>query len=111
MPSKVQEQTLIAAAVAISRIESKSILPAGEDIFLFLPKSVKKESIFYLKFKEPEKVAFESIKELIKIAQNDPEEAIRLREFILFGKTDFESIQRINNLLIAEGVPSEFLAP
>ena len=52
---------------------------------------------------------FDSMNEVIELAKTDPGEAWRLRNFILFGKVDFESIQKVDNILIDAGIPPEFL--
>lgn len=118
---KIQQQTLIAAATAIARIENRSITPPGKQVFLFLPEVVDNEDWPSYPQKarnasmvQPESLwqkAFDSLNELIEIARNDPVEAKNFRNMMLFGRVDFESIQKIDNLLKDVGVPPEFLVP
>ena len=45
----------------------------------------------------------------IELAKTDPVEAKRLRSFMLFGKVDFDSTQKVDHLLIEVGIPPKFL--
>ncbi len=47
--------------------------------------------------------------EVIELTKTDPVEAKCLRNFMLFGKVDFESTQKIDHLLVDAGIPPEFL--
>lgn len=102
LPPQIQHLTLMAAATAIEQIENGTITPPGEQIYLFLPESI-------IEPKSLRQQTFDSMSEVIELAKTDPAEASRLRNFILFGRVDFESIQKIDNLLIEVGIPPEFL--
>lgn len=104
LPFQMQQLTLMAAATAIEQIENGTITPPGKQIYLFLPESIVEP-------KSLSQQTFDSMNEVIELAKTDPVEAWRLRNFILFGKVDFESIQKIDNLLIEVGIPPEFLVP
>lgn len=120
LPFKIQQQTLIAAAKVIARIENGSIIPPGKDIFLFLPEFVANEDLPsypqkmcnhpIVKSESLWQRTFDSLTELVESAKNDPIEAKNFRNFILFGRVDFESIQKVDSLLIDVGIPPEFLA-
>jgi hypothetical protein len=121
LPPKTQQQTLIAAAMAFAKIENGSISPPGEYNFLFLPELVdtkdwpshlqKTYSDPVVKPKPLWQEAFDSLNQLIERAKNDSVEAKNFRHFMLLGRVDFDSIQKMNKLLIDVGVPSEFLVP
>ncbi|MDP3562537.1 MAG: TniQ family protein [Legionellaceae bacterium] len=102
LPLQMQQLTLMAAATAIEQIENGRISPPGKQIYLFLPESINEPKLLSQQM-------FDSMNEVIDLAKTDPVEAWRLRNFILFGKVDFESIQKIHNLLIEVGIPAEFL--
>lgn len=53
--------------------------------------------------------AFNIVKELLETAKQNQSEAISLRNFLLFGKSDSESILKVENILLDAGVPIEFL--
>lgn len=116
-----QQQTLMAAAVAINRIETGFITPPGESVFLFLPELMSNENLTsYFKYtgnpsiikpKSTWQRLCNSLDECIEKAKQDPDEAKSFRNVCLLGKDDIESVQRINNLLIEVGVPKEYLVP
>ncbi|EHL32780.1 hypothetical protein LDG_5017 [Legionella drancourtii LLAP12] len=121
LPTQSQQLTLLAAATAIEQIENGTITPPGEQCYLFLPEPIDSEDLPSY----PEKAhpytriepgllwgkAFDSLNKLIELSKNDADEAKNFRDFILFGKVDFESIQKANQSMIELGVPPEFLVP
>lgn len=121
LPTQTQQLTLLAAATAIEQIENGTITPPGEQSYLFLPEPIDSEDLPSY----PEKAhhyplvksnllwgkAFDSLNKLIELSKNDADEAKNFRDFILFGKVDFESIQKANQSMIELGIPSEFLVP
>ncbi|MBA2650473.1 MAG: TniQ family protein [Legionella sp.] len=118
LPPKIQQQTLMAAATIIEKIEKGLITTPGEQVFLFLPElwnnkdlpsypDKRKETII-----KPESLfqkALNSLNQLIEIAKKDPFVARNFRNSVLCGKVDFESIQKTNTSLIKIGIPPEFL--
>lgn len=121
LPPQTQQLTLLAAATAIEQIENGTITPPGEQSYLFLPEPIDSEDqpsypekSHHYPIVEPESLwgkAFDSLNKLIDLSKNDADEAKNFRDFILFGKVDFESIQKANQSMIEFGIPSEFLAP
>ena len=119
LPNHTQQLTLLAAATAIERIENGTITPPGEQIYLFLPEPIDSEDLPSYSEKahhnpivesESQRTkAFDSLNKLIELSKNDADEAKKFRDFILFGKVDFESIQKVNQSMIELGVPSEFI--
>lgn len=119
LPIDIQQFTLMAAATAIEQIENETITPPGEQIYLFLPEPVRSEDLpsypqqgcnaTIIKPSSLWQQALDATNEVIEIAKKDPVEANRLRSLILFGRVDFESIQKINNLLSDVGIPREFI--
>jgi len=118
LPLKIQQQTLMAAATVIEKIEKGMITTPGEQVFLFLPElwnnkdlpsypEKRKETI--IKPESPFQKARDSLNQLIEIAKKDPIVARNFRNSILCGRVDFESIQKTNNSLIKIGIPPEFL--
>ena len=116
-----QQQTLMAAALAIERIETGFITPPGENAFLFLPELVSNKDLTsyskhtgnpsIIKPKSAWERLCDSLDECIENAKQDPDEAKNFRNICLLGKVDIESVQRINNLLIDVGIPKEYLVP
>ena len=119
LPPKTQQLTLMAAATAIEQIENGTITPPGKQIYLFLPESVSSEDLPSYPYQGYgtqsverqllRQQTFDAMNEIIELAKKDPVDAMRLRSFILFGKVDFESIQKADKLLIEVGIPPEFL--
>jgi hypothetical protein len=121
LPTQPQQLTLLAAATAIEQIENGTITPPGEQIYLFLPDPIDSEdlpsypekTVHYPIVKQDSlwEKAFDSLNKLIELSKNDADEAKNFRDFILFGKVDFESIQKSNQSMIELGIPAEFLVP
>jgi hypothetical protein len=121
LPTQTQQLTLLAAATAIEQIENGTITPPGEQSYLFLPEPIGSEDLSSYPKKvhqypivKPEsrwEKTFDSLNKLIELSKNDADEAKNFRDFILFGKVDFESIKKANQLLIEFGIPAEFLVP
>ena len=119
LPPETQQLTLMAAAMAIEQIENGTIAPPGEQIYLFSPESVSSSDLpSYLQRTRVAAIikpsllwqrALDSLTEAIEIAKNDPAEAKQLRNCILLGRCDFESVQKVDNLLIEAGIPKDFL--
>ncbi|HDV5691869.1 TPA: TniQ family protein [Legionella pneumophila] len=119
LPTAIQQLTLMAAATAIEQIENRTITPPGQQIHLFLPEPVSNEDLpsypysgsktLSLEAKSQQLQISDTMEKIIELAKSNPADAIQLRNFILFGKTDFESIKKIDDLLIKSGVPSDFL--
>ena len=102
LPPQTQQLTLMAAATAIEQIENRAITPPGKQIYLFLPKSIVEP-------KSLRQQTFDAMNQIIELAKTDPVEAKRLRSFMLFGKVDFDSTQKVDHLLIEVGIPPKFL--
>ncbi len=118
----VQLQMLEAAAAAIALIESKTLIPRGEQAVLFQaepqtgftdgkpPKKPKPEP-------EPEtepvnhwqRVA-QAFDEAITEARHNPEAARSLFAMASYGRRDPESLERLRDMFAKEGVPPEFLS-
>lgn len=121
VPPQTQQLTLLAAATAIEQIENGTITPRGEQSYLFLPEPIDSEDLppysekaQHYPIVEPESLwgkALYSLNKLIELSKNDADEAKNFRDFILFGKVDFESTQKANQSMIELGIPSEFLVP
>lgn len=113
LPPEIQQQTLMAAAVAMEKIENRSILPDGRDAYLLLPEFLYDEDL--LSYSIPDNQVSESswkklhdtINDLIESAKHNSAEAISLRNFLLFGKNDPELIQTVENILFEAGIPRE----
>lgn len=117
---KRQQETLMVAAQAIEWMENKTIAPKGNASYLFLSEPIFAEDLLSLGQKsdnisetEPEcsiwKKVTDSLNVVLDMARRDPIEAQNLRKACLFGRTDSEKIQEINQLLIECSIPSEFL--
>ncbi|MDP3705248.1 MAG: TniQ family protein [Legionellaceae bacterium] len=119
LPLETQQLTLMAAATAIEQIKNGTITPPGKQIYLFLPEPVSSDDLpsyphqgcGIQSIERPllRQQTFDAMNEVIELAKKDPVDAMRLRGFILFGKVDFESIQKADKLLIEVGIPPEFL--
>lgn len=119
LPLSTQQLTLTAAATAIEQIENRTIAPPGKQIYLFLPESMETDDLpsypqqgRHAAIIEPQSLSqqiFDDMNEVIERAKHDPVEAMRLRNFALFGKSDFDSIRKADNLLIDVGIPPKFL--
>ena len=110
-----QKKTLIAAATAMEKIENRTIIPNGRDTYLFLPEPLSDYELLSYSIPASKNVdsswkkLHEMINNLLNTAKQNQSEAISLRNFLLFGKSDSESIQKVENILLDAGVPIEFL--
>ena len=115
LPSEIQQQTLMAAATAMEKIENRSIITDGRDAYLLLPESLCDEELLSYSIQNkkdlesPWKKLHETINDLLESAKHNPSEAISLRKFLLFGKSDPELIQNVENILLEAGIPRESL--
>ena len=112
---EIKKNTLIAVAKTIEKIENETIYAFGKEAHLFSSKPLIKEdqtiysSLDNIESESPWLKAFNIVKELLETAKQNQSEAISLRNFLLFGKSDSESILKVENILLDAGVPIEFL--
>lgn len=115
LPFEIKKNTLIAVAKTIEKIENETIYAFGKEAHLFSSKPLIKEdqtiysSLDNIESESPWLKAFNIVKELLETAKQNQSEAISLRNFLLFGKSDSESILKVENILLDAGVPIEFL--
>jgi hypothetical protein len=112
----VQIQMQEAAATAIALIESRALLPRGEQAALFrtepqtgftngLPaKERKQEPVNYWQ------EAVKAINDAVAEARHNPETARSLFAVASFGRRDPESLERLRATFTKEGIPPEFLS-
>jgi hypothetical protein len=105
-----------AAATAIALIESRALLPRGEQAALFrtepqtgftngLPaKERKQEPVNYWQ------EAVKAINDAVAEARHNPETARSLFAVASFGRRDPESLERLRATFTKEGIPPEFLS-
>ncbi|MDM7457052.1 MAG: TniQ family protein [Tepidimonas sp.] len=112
----VQVQMLEAAATAIALIESKALVPRGEQATLFLtePQTGFTNGLA-AKAPKPEPVnhwqrAAQAINEAIIEARHNPETARSLFALASYGRRDPESQERLRHSFANEGIPLEFLS-
>lgn len=110
----IQLQMLEAVATAIDLIESKVLIPRGEQAELFLPepqtrfsnglpaKERKQEVVNYWQ------EAVKAINEAIAEARHNPETARSLFALASYGRRDPESLERLRTTFAKEGIPPEF---
>jgi hypothetical protein len=112
----VQIQMQEAAATAIALIESRVLLPRGEQAALFLTepqtgfthglpaKERKQEPVNYWQ------EAVKAINDAVAEARHNPETARSLFAVASFGRRDPESLERLRATFTKEGIPPEFLS-
>lgn len=112
----VQVQMLEAAATAVALIESRALLPRGEQAALFLtePQTGFTNGLPE-KRPKPEPVnhwqrAAQAIEEAIIEARHNPETARSLFALAPYGRRDPESLERLRLTFANEGIPLEFLS-
>ena len=116
LPFAIQQQSLMTAAMAIEQIESESINPPGEQIYLFLPEHwlpcpQQTCNSSKIKPKSEWEKSLDAFDKFISIVKQDPVEAKNFKNLLLLGRTDFNATQIIDDLLISTGIPKEFLGP
>lgn len=113
---EVQLQMLEAAATTIDLIESKELIPRGEQAELFLPEP---QSAFTdgLPMDEQQKEpinhwqeAMRAINEMIVEARRDPEAACSLFAVASCGLRDPESLERLHAIFDQARIPQEYLS-
>ncbi|MCE3238817.1 MAG: transposase [Gammaproteobacteria bacterium] len=118
LPAKIQEQTLMASATAMAKIENRLISPPGGHCFLFLPEPTYTKDLPSHQENTGAKETFSGpplkketdlINQFIEMAKRDPVAAKDLRRSALFGRTDLKVVQEVENLLIDVGIPPQFL--
>ena len=116
LDSAVQLQMLEAAATTISLIESRELIPRGEQADLFLPEPEREFTTRWPADQQEKKPinhwqeAMQALNEAIVEARRDPKAARSMFALLSYGRRDFESLERLRAIFAEVRIPLEYLS-